>query len=550
MDKLLQISKRACPFMKSASPNTLRQLAQSNKLHATVSGCPVMHAMKFQTEAVKPGTKADDLKPPGFEQEPPMKTQSAPTRARPSSARKPVSRAKSANSASSGASESFACNDTPYERLFASDLAKKREDSSYRYFNNVNRLANEFPRAHLSDKARKVTVWCANDYLGMGSHPAVLEAAHTTLDQYGAGAGGTRNIAGHNRHAVQLEQTIAELHQKGGALVFSSCFVANDAVLTLLGRKFPGLVYFSDEMNHASMIQGIRNSRANKEIFRHNDLHDLEQRLKKYPKSHPKVIAFESVYSMSGSIAPIEAICDLAEKYGALTFLDEVHAVGMYGPHGAGVAEHLDYQENLRYENPTNKRLVTDRVDIFTGTLGKAYGSVGGYVAGSANFIDWVRSYAPGFIFTTTLPPSVMAAADAAIRVTMSSNELRRKQQNAMRYLKSEMAKRGLPVIPNPSHICPVFVGDASLAKQASDLLLRDHNIYVQAINFPTVAKGDERLRVTPTPGHTEELCDQLVVALDKVFTQLNLKRVADWQKEGKLLEDPAPLWTDEQLQS
>lgn len=293
-----------------------------------------------------------------------------------------------------------------YEAFYNNELEKKHKDKSYRYFNNINRLAKEFPRAHMAAEDERVTVWCSNDYLGMGRNKHVLKTMHETLDNYGAGAGGTRNISGHNKHAVTLEETLADLHGKEGALVFSSCYVANDATLATLGSKLPDCVILSDSMNHASMIQGIRHSGAKKVVFKHNDLADLEAKLAALSPEQPKIIAFESVYSMCGSVAPIEAICDLADKYGALTFLDEVHAVGMYGPRGAGVAEHLDYDV---YANPnrtkeSQKGSVMDRIDIITGTLGKAYGCVGGYIAGSAALVDTIRSLAPGFIFTTSLP--------------------------------------------------------------------------------------------------------------------------------------------------
>lgn len=544
MEKVLQISKRVCPFLPNMPTSAIRQLAQSNQLRSAVCGCPLMHqAMQYSTQnklnshprAEKSLSQADSSV------QNTLQTSHSQKAAKKVCSNLPL-KAKLA------VKEEYC----PYDRLFDRELEEKRADKSYRSFNNINRLANEFPFAHLADSKQKIIVWCANDYLGMANHPRVLEAAHLALNNYGLGAGGTRNIAGHNKHAVQLENTIAKLHRKDGALVFSSCFIANDAVLSLLGKRFPGLVYFSDEMNHASMIQGISRSRAAKEIFKHNDLADLEQRLARYPRSTPKIIAFESVYSMSGTIAPVEAICDLADKYGALTFLDEVHAVGMYGPHGAGVAEHLDFDYHASNgEVPLQGRSapVTDRVSIISGTLGKSYGSVGGYVAGSARFVDWVRSYAPGFIFTTALPPSVMAGANAAIEVLMESNQYRYAQQCNVRYLKKQLAERGIPVSPNPSHICAVFVGDALLATQASDRLLDECGIYVQAINFPTVAKGDERLRCTPTPGHTPELCDQLVEGLDSIFNELNLKRVADWQAQGKFVDPvPAPLWTDKQL--
>ncbi|KAF2273824.1 5-aminolevulinate synthase-like protein [Westerdykella ornata] len=439
-----------------------------------------------------------------------------------------------------------------YEGFYTQELEKKHKDKSYRYFNNINRLAKEFPRAHMASKEDKVTVWCSNDYLGMGRNPQVLKTMHETLDMYGAGAGGTRNISGHNQHAVQLESTIAKLHAKEAALVFSSCYVANDATLATLGSKLPNCVILSDSLNHASMIQGIRHSGAKKMVFKHNDVADLEAKLASIPREYPKIIAFESVYSMCGSIGPIEEICDLAEKYGAITFLDEVHAVGMYGPHGAGVAEHLDYEAHLAGRP---KGTIMDRIDIITGTLGKAYGCVGGYIAGSAKLVDTIRSLAPGFIFTTSLPPATMAGAKAAIEYQANYQGDRRLQQLHTRAVKAALDARDIPVIPNPSHIVPVLVGNAEVAKKASDLLLDKWDIYVQAINYPTVPVGQERLRVTPTPGHTREYRDHLVEAFDSVWEELGIKRTSEWAAEGGFIgvgetaaAEVTPLWTDEQL--
>ena len=439
-----------------------------------------------------------------------------------------------------------------YGGFYEAELDKKRKDKSYRYFNNINRLAKEFPRAHMSTVEERVTVWCSNDYLGMGRNQQVLKTMHETLDIYGAGAGGTRNISGHNKHAVELEGKLAQLHAKEAALVFTSCYVANDATLATLGSKLPECVILSDSMNHASMIQGIRHSGARKIIFNHNDVIDLEAKLAALPSHVPKIIAFESVYSMCGSVGPIEAICDLADKYGAITFLDEVHAVGMYGPRGAGVAEHLDFEAHAAGRP---RGTVMDRVDIITGTLGKAYGCVGGYIAGKAAMIDTIRSLAPGFIFTTSLPPATMAGARAAIDHQMAHAGDRHLQQLHTRALKATLAARDLPVIPNPSHIVPVLVGNAELAKQASDLLLDEHAIYVQAINYPTVPVGQERLRITPTPGHTEIFHEELVGALESVWAKLGLKRTSDWARLGGFIGvgvDRAakvePLWTDEQL--
>ncbi|EPS35378.1 hypothetical protein H072_11257 [Dactylellina haptotyla CBS 200.50] len=439
-----------------------------------------------------------------------------------------------------------------YEGFYYNELDKKHKDKSYRYFNNINRLAQEFPKAHMATKEEKVTVWCSNDYLGMGRNKHVLQTMHKTLDTYGAGAGGTRNISGHNQHAVGLEQTLAKLHSKQAALVFSSCYVANDATLATLGSKLPNCVILSDSMNHASMIQGIRHSGAKKMVFKHNDLVDLENKLASLPADVPKIIAFESVYSMCGSVGPIKEICDLADKYGAITFLDEVHAVGMYGPSGAGVAEHLDYEAHA---TGRPRGTIMDRVDIITGTLGKAYGCVGGYIAGSSLLIDAIRSLAPGFIFTTSLPPAVMAGAKTAIEYQMNYAGDRRMQQIHTRQVKDELDSRDIPVIPNPSHIVPLLVGNAELAKKASDRLLEVHGIYVQAINYPTVPVGQERLRITPTPGHTAEFQDNLLEALEEVWTALEIPRTSDWAAKGGHVgvgvpnpQDVENIWTDEQL--
>ncbi|EAU84539.1 5-aminolevulinate synthase [Coprinopsis cinerea okayama7 len=445
-----------------------------------------------------------------------------------------------------------------YDKFYVEELEKKHKDKSYRYFNNINRLAAKFPIAHTSRVSDEVEVWCANDYLGMGNNPVVLETMHRTLDKYGHGAGGTRNIAGNGAMHLALERELANLHRKEAALVFSSCYVANDATLATLGSKLPGCVYFSDSMNHASMIQGMRHSLAKRHIFKHNDLEDLENKLKQYPKETPKIIAFESVYSMCGSIGPIKEICDLADKYGALTFLDEVHAVGLYGPRGAGVAEHLDYEAHAA-AGQSGKAIpgsVMDRVDIITGTLGKAYGAVGGYIAGSADFVDMIRSYAPGFIFTTSLPPSVVAGARASVAYQKHYvGDRQLKQVNVLR-VKERFAELDIPVIPGPSHIVPVLVGDPELARAASDKLLAEHDIYVQAINYPTVARGEERLRFTVTPRHTVEQMDRLVSAVDQVFTELSINRLADWKRLGGRAsvgmegapDHVEPIWTKDQL--
>ncbi|GAA93386.1 uncharacterized protein L969DRAFT_77712 [Mixia osmundae IAM 14324] len=439
-----------------------------------------------------------------------------------------------------------------YNAFYGEELDKKHRDRSYRYFNNINRLAAKWPVAHTAVEGDEVTVWCANDYLGMGRNPVVVNAMHDTLTKYGAGAGGTRNIAGNAALHLSLEAEVADLHRKPAGLVFSSCYVANDATLATLGQKLPNCVFLSDSSNHASMIQGIQHSKARKMVFKHNDLADLEAKLASLPLETPKIIAFESVYSMCGSVGPIEGIVELAEKYGAITFLDEVHAVGMYGPRGAGVAEHLDYEAQAR---GASAGTIMDRVDMFTGTLGKAYGVVGGYVAGSADLIDVVRSYAPGFIFTTSLPPAVVSGARAAIQYQVNYLGDRRLQQLNTIELKNDLASADIPVIPNPSHIVPVLVGDAQLAKDASDMLLNDYGCYIQAINYPTVAVGEERLRITPTPGHTADQHRHLVKSLQQVWARLGLKKTSDWAALGGRanvgVAKPAKverLWTDAQL--
>lgn len=380
---------------------------------------------------------------------------------------------------------------------------------------------------------------------------------HKTLHTYGAGSGGTRNISGHNEHAIELEATMAKLHGKEAALVFTSCFVANDATLSTLCSNLPGCTILSDASNHASMIEGIRHAKADKVIFKHNDLDDLESKLAALPVSSPKLIAFESVYSMSGSVGPIKEICDLADKYGAITFLDEVHAVGMYGPYGGGVAEHLDWDTHVQAEqgHGDRKGTVMDRVDIISGTLAKGFGGVGGYIAASSRVVDLVRSLAPGFIFTTSLPPAVMAGGKTSVQIQRSSTKDRKLQQLHARMVKQSLVAKGIPVMGNPSHIIPVLIGDPVKAKQASDLLLDNHGIYVQAINYPTVPHGQERLRITPTPGHTADLQADLVEALDIVWEQLGLKRLDDWVAENPSwtsfegqASNSESIWTDAQL--
>lgn len=450
-----------------------------------------------------------------------------------------------------------------FEAFYHEELRQKHEQNTYRYFNNINRLAGRAPIGHLTEnESQEITVWCANDYQNMSRHPRVLDVMKKTLDKYGAGAGGTRNIAGHNMHVERAEEVLARLHRKDAALVFGSCYAANDATLSVLGSKLPNCVIFSDANNHASMIQGIRHSGARKMIYRHNDMADLEAKLQSVPIDTPKIIAFESVYSMCGTIGPIEETVALAKKYGAITFLDEVHAVGIYGPHGAGVAEHLDWTVNAMMPPGRLPGTVMDNVDIITGTLGKAYGNVGGYIAGSHRMVDLIRSYAPQFIFSTTLPPAVLAGAATAVEVLMESNVTRQKQQLRTRELKHALLSSNIPLQSNPSHIVPVLVGSAEKAKLASDMLLNEYGCYVQPINYPTVPTGLERLRITPTPEHTSQHVRQLVDSLRQVWERLELRTVedllaaprdgsdvlADLFRESTFESDNTPLWSDAML--
>ena len=404
-----------------------------------------------------------------------------------------------------------------FEALFATKLSALHEEGRYRVFAELERRAGSFPSAARYDGSGggdaplgEVTVWCSNDYLGMGQNRAVIAAMHAALDACGAGAGGTRNISGTNHHHVLLERELADLHGKEAALLFTSGYVSNWATLSTLGSSIPGCVIVSDAGNHASMIEGIRHSRAEKRIFAHNDPADLDRILSDYPADRPKIVAFESVYSMDGDIAPIAAIVEVAGKHGALTYLDEVHAVGMYGPRGGGVAE----REGLM-----------DRIDIIEGTLGKAFGVVGGYIAGSARLVDFIRSYASGFIFTTALPPHVAAGALASIRHLKQSDVERMGQRAAVRKVRTRLDAIGIPHLPNESHIVPVMVGDAAKCKWLSDILLDRHRLYVQPINYPTVPKKTERLRITPTPLHTDADIDRLIGALSDLWSQCALAR-------------------------
>jgi 5-aminolevulinate synthase len=402
-----------------------------------------------------------------------------------------------------------------YNSIFKAAIDRLHDEGRYRVFIDILRTKGNYPNARCfagHNGPKPITVWCSNDYLGMGQHPAVVSAMEEALHDVGAGSGGTRNIGGNTHYHVNLEAELASLHGKEAALLFTSGYVSNEAALSTLGKLLPGCIIFSDELNHASMIAGIKSSGCEKRVFRHNDLDQLEQLLRTEDPEAPKLIAFESVYSMDGDVAPIAAICDLADRYGALTYLDEVHAVGMYGAQGGGISE---------------RDGVADRLTIIEGTLGKAFGVMGGYIAADKTIVDCIRSYAPGFIFTTSLSPVLVAGALASVRHLKASSEERVAQQAAAAMLKAKFDAANLPLMPSVTHIVPLLVGCPAKAKRISDILLAEYGLYVQPINYPTVPRGTERLRFTPGPAHTDEMMDELTGALVEIWDRLEMKLAA-----------------------
>ena len=402
-----------------------------------------------------------------------------------------------------------------YNSTFENALNQLRSEGRYRVFNNITRKRGEFPKAVFNNELgikSDVTIWCSNDYLGMGQHPEVIDAFVNAAKAVGAGAGGTRNISGTSSYHVELERELCNFHHKEAALIFTSGYIANECALSTLARFLPGCIVYSDANNHASMIEGIKNGKSDKHIWRHNDVDHLEFLLKQSPKEQPKIVAFESVYSMDGDLCPIKEIIKVSKKYNALTYLDEVHGVGLYGEHGGGLSEKMN---------------VTSELDIIEGTLAKGFGIMGGYIAASKNIADVIRSFAPGFIFTTSMPPSIAAAAIASIRVVKNNNSLRLELHERANKLKQLMLSKNLPIIKNDSHIVPLLVKDSARCKEISDILLNEFSIYVQPINYPTVPKGTERLRFTPTPYHDDSKMEYLVNCLDQIWLELKLSRAA-----------------------
>ncbi|XP_054721571.1 5-aminolevulinate synthase, non-specific, mitochondrial-like isoform X2 [Uloborus diversus] len=491
-----QISVRNCPFISGLNPLFLKNYG-SSVLQMYVDKCPFIRNFATTFQSTEQTEEVPANKCPFLEHVKPIMTEATAA----------VDRDVIDLTEKKNIGEQF-----QYESFFQEQIAKKKRDHSYRVFKKVNRLANNFPCANeFTQDAKDIIVWCSNDYLGMSRHPAVREAVTDAVEHHGAGAGGTRNISGNSTFHEELERELASLHKKKAALLFTSCYVANDSTLYTLARMMPGCHIFSDSGNHASMIQGIRNSGVPKHIFRHNDPKDLERQLKSVDVSVPKIVAFETVHSMTGAVCPLNELCDIAHEHGALTFVDEVHAVGLYGEHGAGIGE---------------RDGVLHKMDIISGTLGKAFGNIGGYIASTEALVDMIRSYAAGFIFTTSLPITVLKGALASIKV-LKSNEgrlLRQKHQENVRYLRRSLQEAGIPVVHCPSHIIPVHVGDPWYSTKLSNELIQRHGHYVQAINYPTVPKGEEKLRIAPTPFHTKVLMDQFTNDLVDTWKYVGLE--------------------------
>lgn len=498
--QIAQMSSRKCPFLSGLNPMYLKHYGQSVvKMYG--EHCPYMQ--RFFSSSKAPESAGKEDKPPVSKCPFVMKE-------------KPllmVTDVENQEDIIDLASKKSKIDQGPflYEEYFREQIAKKKLDHSYRIFKKVNRLANNFPCAkEYTQDGKDIVVWCSNDYLGMSSHPKVQKAVIDAVEKHGAGAGGTRNISGNSTYHEELEHELASLHQKEAALLFTSCYVANDSTLYTLAKHLPGCHIFSDSGNHASMIQGIRNSGAPKHIFKHNDPQDLEEKLRMVDPNLPKIVAFETVHSMTGAVCPLTELCDIAHKYGGITFVDEVHAVGLYGKHGAGIGE---------------RDGVLEKMDIISGTLGKAFGNIGGYIASSSTIVDMVRSYAAGFIFTTSLPITVLKGALASIRVLKSDEGrlLRAKHQENVRYLRNTLQDVNIPVVHCPSHIIPVHVGNPYFSTKISNELIQDYGHYVQAINAPTVPVGEEKLRIAPTPFHTKDLMNAFVEALVKTWGKVGM---------------------------